>query len=272
MHSKNSLENIASQIRVETLKIHLIAPETRIASSLSCLEILVCLYYGAILNFFPKSPKNQNRDRFFISKGHGSIAMYPILADLGFFPSEELKKVCTSEGFLGGIPDPIIPGYETVNGSLGHGMGVAAGSALRLKKTNSEIAVFILSGDGELHEGSCWEAAMFAAHNNLDNFNLIVDNNQISMLGRTEDVVDIGNLDKRFESFGFDVFKVNGHDIEALNTSLSNMKSTKNGKPKVLIADTIKGRGLVELENKPLCHVMNPSPESIQLEIKNATY
>lgn len=117
-------------VRCETLKIHKIAPETRVASSLSTIEIFVSLYYGGILNFNPNDPKDDDRDRFIISKGHGSISMYPLLADIGFFDENELNNVCKDGTFLGGIPDPIIPGYETVNGSLGHGLGVGCGIAV----------------------------------------------------------------------------------------------------------------------------------------------
>src|SRR5690242_14815836 len=121
------LKEKAVWVRSETLRIHKLAVETRVASSLSCVEVLTALYYGDILNFDPKEKYSEKRDRFVISKGHGSIAMYPILADVGYFDKSELNKVCTEESFLGGIPDPIVPGFETINGSLGHGLGVACG-------------------------------------------------------------------------------------------------------------------------------------------------
>lgn len=130
----NFLNSKSKCVRKETLKIHKIAPETRIASSLSCLEIFVALYYGKILKYNPEDLQDNKRDRFIISKGHGAISLYPILADLGFFDKSELKKVCREGTFLGGIPDSIIPGFETINGSLGHGLGVACGIALALKK------------------------------------------------------------------------------------------------------------------------------------------
>ncbi len=163
-------------VRRETLVLHYLAPETRVASSLSCVEILVALYYGKILNFKPENIHWEGRDRFIISKGHGAISLFPILADLGFFKKEELSKIGTQGSFLGGIPDPIIPGFETVNGSLGHGLGVACGISLGLKKKKKDESVFVLSGDGELSEGSVWEAVMFAGHHQLDNLILIVDN------------------------------------------------------------------------------------------------
>jgi transketolase len=245
----------------ETLKVHRRAPETRLASSLSPIEIFVALYYGGVLEFNAGAPLAEARDRCIISKGHGSICMYPILADLGFFPPQELERVCQAGSFLGGIPDPVIPGYETVNGSLGHGLGVATGVALALKRKQSEHSVFVVAGDGELHEGANWEAAMFASHHELNNLNLIVDNNQIAMLGHTDDIVSHHPLAARFKAFGWECFEVDGHDVAVLQSTLLEMKRLACGKPKVLIAKTLKGHGVPGLENEALSHVMNPKPE-----------
>jgi transketolase len=247
----------------ETLAIHRRAPETRLASSLSPIEIFVALYYGGVLHFDPTNPRTVSRDRCIISKGHGSICMYPILADLGYFPMEELQHVCESGSFLGGIPDPVIPGYETVNGSLGHGLGVATGMALGLKRKASNQSVFVVAGDGELHEGANWEAIMFAAQHKLDNLHLVVDDNSISMLGYTEDIVSHGDLGTRLSSFGWDCLEVQGHDVFALQSALQQQKTSLNGKPKVLIAKTLKGHGIPGLENAPLSHIINPKPELI---------
>lgn len=247
----------------ETLGIHRRAPETRLASSLSSIEIFVALYYGGVLRFNPTNPRDESRDRCIISKGHGSICMYPILADLGYFPMEELQHVCESGSFLGGIPDPVIPGYETVNGSLGHGLGVATGMALGLKRKASNRSVFVVAGDGELHEGANWEAIMFAAQHKLDNLHLVVDNNSISMLGYTDDIVSHGDLGTRLSSFGWDCLEVQGHDVLAVQAALRQQKTKLDGKPKVLIAKTLKGRGVPDLENAPLSHIINPKPELI---------
>lgn len=245
----------------ETLKIHRNAPETRLASSLSAVEIYVALYYGNIVNIDPKNPRGEERDRCIISKGHGSISMYPILADLGFYPMEELNNVCKSGGFLGGIPDPVIPGYETINGSLGHGLGVGVGAALGLKTKKSPQNVFVVTGDGELHEGANWEAIMFASHHQLDNLNLIIDNNKISMLDHTDNIVTHDNLEKRLQSFGFACVTVNGHDVSSVQQALRDMKQSHLGQPKALIANTKKGHGVPKLEDMPLCHILNPKPE-----------
>ncbi len=247
----------------ETLAIHRRSPETRLASSLSSIEIFVALYYGGVIRFDPATPLNEGRDRCIISKGHGSICMYPILADLGFFGLDELQRVCATGGFLGGIPDPIIPGYETVNGSLGHGSGVATGVALGLKRKGSDRSVFVVTGDGELHEGANWEAFMFASQHKLDNLNLVIDDNRISMLGYTDDIVSHVSLPARLCAFGWECEEVEGHDVLAVLAALRHMKTNCNGKPKALIARTVKGRGVPGLENAPLCHITNPKPELI---------
>lgn len=247
----------------ETLAIHRRAPETRVASSLSVIDIFVALYYGGVLRFDPLQPLNEERDRCVISKGHGSICMYPILADLGYFALSELQRVCHAGSFLGGIPDPVIPGYETVNGSLGHGLGVSTGMALGLKNKGSDRSVFVVVGDGELHEGANWEAIMFASQHKLDNLNLIVDNNQISMLGYTDDIVSHNSLLDRLSAFGWDCVEVDGHDVVQVQAALLKMKSSSLGKPKALIAKTLKGHGVPGLENAPLSHILNPKPELI---------
>jgi transketolase len=259
----NFLRDKAHWVWRETLAVHRRAPETRIASSLSPIEIFVALYYGDVLRFDPKAPLSDARDRCIISKGHGSICMYPILADLGFFPAEELMRVCQAGGILGGIPDPVIPGYETVNGSLGHGLGVASGVALGLNRKRADQQVFVIAGDGELHEGACWEAIMFASQHRLDNLNLIVDNNKIAMLGFTDDIVSHGGLTDRLLAFGWDAIEVDGHSVTAVCQALHAMKARHEGRPKALIAHTLKGRGVPGLENAPLSHIITPKPEVI---------
>ncbi|WP_298254085.1 transketolase [Bradyrhizobium sp.] len=262
------LQERAKWVWRETLAIHRRAPETRIASSLSAIEIFVALYYGGILEFKPTDPRWEQRDRCVISKGHGSICMYPILADLGFFPMQELQMVCKAGGILGGIPDPIIPGYETVNGSLGHGLGVASGMALALKRKRSGQSVFVVCGDGELHEGANWEAIMFACQHKLDNLHLIVDNNGISMLGYTDEIVSHQGLAGRLESFGWNCSEVDGHDAPAIQDALMRLKTTAGGQPKALIARTLKGRGVPGLENEPLSHILAPKPDLLDSLLK----
>lgn len=255
-------------VRRETLKVHKNAPETRIASSLSSLEILVTLYYGNILSFRAENPNWEERDRFIVSKGHGSIPMYPILADLGFFDVKELDRVCKEGSFLGGIPDPIVPGYETVNGSLGHGLGVCCGIALALKRKRSASRIFVLAGDGELYEGANWEAVMFAAHHRLDNIVLIIDSNKVCMLDYCANIIDLAPLSEKFKSFKWLVEEVNGHDIGELHSALIRFKHLDSGFPKVIIANTIKGHGSPKLEGNPLSHVLSLGPDEVDELIK----
>lgn len=257
------LQKKGQWIRLATLEIHQAARETRVASSLSICEILAALYYGKVLNFDPKRPLAETRDRFIVSKGHGAISMYPVLADLGFFDKSELKKICVEGSILGGIPDPIVPGFETINGSLGHGVGVAAGIALALKRAKKAEQVFVLAGDGEMHEGAVWEALMFASHHKLDNYNLIIDRNTKCMLDIADHVINMDPLDRRLSAFGFHVEKVNGHDASAVHSSLNALKALHAGGPKAIICDTLKGKGVPKLEKTPHCHIVALSNEEI---------
>jgi transketolase len=258
------LKHKARWVRRETLKIHKLAPETRLASSLSAVEIFTALYYGKIIKFNVKDIKSEKRDRFIISKGHGAISFYPVLADFGFFPIENLSKVCKEGSILGGIPDSVIPGFETINGSLGHGLGVACGIAVALKRKRRREKVFVLMGDGELYEGSVWEAVMFAGEHKLDNLILIIDNNMACMLDFCKNIIDLAPLDKKFAAFNWTVKTVNGHNLDELYSSLKYFKDFSNDKPKVLIANTVKGKGVPRLETDPLSHIKNLQPEEAE--------
>jgi len=262
------LEEKCRWVRSETLKIHKIAPGIRVASALSCVEILVALHYGKILQCNPENPYDEDRDRFIISKAHGSVSYYPILADLGYFPKDQLSKVGKGGSILGDIPDNSIPGYETVNGSLGHGIGVACGLALALKAKKSNRAVYVLLGDGELYEGSVWEAIMFASQHKLDNLVVIIDNNKICMLDYCAKIINLEPIEGKFNSFDWEHFPVDGHDIEQVCTVLKKASCHHNGKPKVVIANTIKGKGVPKLEGDSLCHIRALKPEEIDALVK----
>lgn len=254
-------------VRQETLKIHKIAPATRVASSLSPVEIFVILYYGRILKFDPKNLQWKDRDRFIISKGHGAISLYPVLAELCFFDINELKTVCMEGSFLGSIPDNI-PGFETINGSLGHGLGVACGIALALKRKKLKAKVFVLSGDGELYEGSVWEAIMFASHHKLDNLILIIDNNRISMLDYCKNILNLEPLVPKFKAFNWGTEVVDGHNIKELYSVLNSFKKDAGNQPKVLIANTKKGKGVPQLENDTLCHIKTLKKDEVDKILK----
>ena len=263
MDSIEFLQNKADWVKKELLKIHKIAPGIRLASSLSCIEILTTLYYGKLLNYDPDNILWQQRDRFIISKAHGSVSFYPILADLGYFDMKYLEIVGKPGSILGDIPDCSIPGYETVNGSLGNGLGVACGMALALKKKNRKEMVYVLSGDGELYEGAVWEAIMFAGNHRLDNLVLIIDNNKICMLDYLTNILDMEPIEDKFMNFKWVHRRVNGHNISELYKVFSEVKNIKTKKPLVIIADTIKGKGVPRLETDSLCHIKALSEKEI---------
>jgi len=257
------LSEKASWVRKETLRIHKIAPGIRLASALSCVELLTVLYYGKVLKFDPTNIFSNDRDRFIISKAHGVVSFYPVLADNGFFPISELGKVGKPGCILGDIPDCSIPGFETVNGSLGHGLGVGCGTAIALKKQEKNEKVFIFSGDGELFEGSVWEAIMFAGHHKLDNLIMIIDYNKISMLDYCNKIIDLGTIADKFQIFGWETKEIDGHDVKEIFESLTKIKRKKSSSPQVVIAHTIKGKGVPKLEGDSLCHIRALTPEEI---------
>lgn len=264
MITEQFLKEKVKWVTRETLEIHYRSQETRIASSLSDIEIFVALFYGGLLKFDPKRPDWEDRDRFIVSKGHGAISMYPILADLGYFDKEELQKVCREGALLGGIPDANIPGFETTNGSLGHGLGVSCGVALGLRQKKSESRVFTLLSDGELFEGAVWEAIMFAPEHRLDNLIAVVDHNRVAMLDYCKNIIDLSPLAEKIKSFRWQVEEADGHDVMAVHRILARFREERNGKPKMLVANTIKGKGVPKLQNHPLCHILSLSKEEIE--------
>lgn len=266
------LRTKAAWVRKEALSIHKTAQDTRIASSLSCVEIFTALFYGHVLSFNPYNPAWEGRDRLIISKGHGAISLYPILADLGYFDKKELERVCAEGTFLGGIPDPVIPGFETINGSLGHGPGVGCGAAIALKRKRRKETVFVLAGDGELCEGSVWEAVMFASMHRLDNLVLIIDRNNVSMLDFCKNIIDLCPLEEKLRAFRWEVASVDGHDPDDLALALTRMKCAREERPKALIAETIKGKGVPCLEVDPLSHIRNIRPEEVDSIIEDTKW
>lgn len=251
----SALVEKAAWVRRETMLLHRRAPETRLASSLSTVETLTALHYGGVLRFNPAEPRWEGRDRFIVSKGHGTISFYPILADLGFIDPGELLLIAKEEGILKVIPDTHIPGYESINGALGHGPGVACGVALGLRGRGADNQVVVLCGDGELHEGSVWEAVMFAGHHALANLTLIVDLNGAATLGFTKDILALNPLDEKFRAFGWDTVVVDGHDVVALAEILRGIRAPGRARPLAVIAETLKGKGVPWLETDPLSHI-----------------
>lgn len=262
------LEKKARYIRNQVLDMCVRAGTGHVTSAFSCTEILVSLFYGDILKFDPKNPKWEGRDYFILSKGHGSVILYPILADLGYFPKDELDNFNQAEGIFGVHLQHTVPGAEITSGSLGHGFGIAAGLALAHKMNKNLNMVFTLLGDGECYEGSIWETAMFASHNNLNNLIAIVDRNHLCATDFTEEMVALEPMEKKWEAFGWRVEKINGHSFEEILKALSGFRSRKDKRPLVIIADTTKGNGVSFLTDIPLWHAVAPKGRQA-VEAKN---
>ena len=233
------------------------------ASSLSCVEILVALYYSNILNIYPDYPNNPHRDIFILSKGHAATILYIVLSDKGFFPKEWINKYYRAgDCRLGGHPDKKIPGVEISTGALGHGLGVAVGMSIAAKMDNKENYHFVLMGDAECTEGSVWEAAMSASYHQLSNLVGLIDLNEIGGSDFTENYSDINNMEEKWAAFGWNVFSCDGHNINDLVSILEKIINNQSNKPSVIVAKTIKGKGVSFLENHPLGHVMQINSES----------
>ena len=258
----------SSELRIDILNMIITAKKGHIGGAYSCLDILVTLYYGNILNLHTNNLDSQSRNRCILSKGHSAIAQYVIFADLGFFEKKELYTFNSEGSFLGEHPDKNIPGIEVDTGSLGHGLGIGAGMALGSKINNIDNNIYVIIGDGELYEGSTWESILFASQHKLNNLVVIVDRNKQITLDYTEECNELEPLLGKFQSFNFDVNKVDGHDHLAIKNSILEFQKVKNNKPKVLIADTIKGRGISFMERTLKWHHGLPNEEEIQIGMK----
>ena len=234
---------------------------THIGGSLSAVDILVALY-REVLRVRPEEPDWPDRDHFILSKGHASAALYATLAECGFFPVEELDTYGRSTGRLMAHPTPAVPGVEFATGSLGHGLGLGVGLALAAKRARKDKRVFVLMGDGELQEGSVWEAVMAAAHFELDNLTAIVDRNRLQISGSTEDRMGLEPLADKWRAFGWQTSEVDGHDFGQLVPALRTPPAA--GGPAVLITDTVKGRGVRHLQHRKQSHFAKLGPEAYQ--------
>ena len=256
---------------IRTLILHAIVSSKKghIGGAFSCTDILVTLYHGNILRFDSNNPDWDERDRFILSKGHSGIALFAVLADLGFFNMDELKTYCQDGSRLGGHPDRRIPGIEADTGSLGHGLGIGSGMALCAKMDGKNYLTFVLLGDGECHEGSVWEAFLFAAHHKLNNLVAIIDRNRQCVLDYTEDCGQLEPLDKKLQSFGWDTMILDGHSHQDLFEVFSAIRKRVSAKkPLAIIANTIKGKGVSYMEGQIKWHHGIPSDEEYQIAIK----
>lgn len=257
------LANIANDIRIEIIEQVYNANSGHPGGSLSCADILTVLYFNQ-MNIDSENPNAKGRDRFVLSKGHCAPALYATLARKGYFDKELLKGFRKVESNLQGHPDmKKVPGVDMSTGSLGQGLSAAVGMAIGSKMEHEGYRVYCLLGDGELEEGQVWEAAMSASKNKLDNLCAIVDYNTLQIDGNVEEVAGLIDIKEKFESFGFNVIEVNGHDIEALIHAFNSAKHQKD-MPSVIIAHTIKGKGVSFMEGKAEWHGKAPNQEQYE--------
>jgi transketolase len=260
------LKRKATEIRMEFLKMIYEAKAGHTGGSLSNTDILTVLYYK-IMNIDPNNPNWGERDRYVQSKGHAVESYWAILADKGFFPKEELKTFSQFNSRLIGHPNNKVPGVEMNTGALGHGLPISVGMALAAKLDGKSYRVYTLMGDGEQAEGSVWEGAMAASQYNLDNLVAIIDRNRLQITGNTEDVMGIEPLGDKWRSFGWEVVEVDGNDIEQLVNVLS-VTPVASGNPTMIIANTVKGKGVSIAENQVGWHHRVPTKEEYEKAMK----
>lgn len=261
------LEKVAKEIRRGIIEEVYNAQSGHPGGSLSIADLLAVLYFKE-MNINPQNPNDENRDRLVLSKGHCAPALYSALANRGYFDKEELKTLRKINSKLQGHPDMRkIPGVDMTTGSLGQGLSAANGMAIAGKMDKKDYRVYCILGDGELEEGQVWEAAMASVKYKLDNLCVIVDNNNLQIDGTIDEVMSSKPIDKKFESFGFQIIKINGHDIDEIIKAFEVARNIKE-KPTCIIAETLKGKGVSFMENKAEWHGKAPSEEEYKIAME----
>jgi transketolase len=261
------LKSISKRIRIKILHMLTKAGSGHTGGSLSAADIATAIYFSK-MKFDPENPKWEERDRFIMSKGHAAPLIYAIMAAAGYFPKETIDTLRDIESPLQGHPCcKKLPGIEVSTGSLGQGLSVANGMALGLRLNNNPARVYCIMGDGEIQEGQIWEAAMTAAHYNIDNICAVVDNNELQIDGPVEEVMGIQPVHDKWEAFGWHTISIDGHDMEEILRALDEAENTK-GKPTVIIANTTKGKGVSFFENKVEYHGAAPSQDEFERAVK----
>lgn len=263
-----NLKNISKEVRKDIIDMVYWAGSGHPGGALSIADILVYLYFEK-MNIDVNNPKADNRDRLVLSKGHCCTALYAVLAEKGFIPKEDLKGFRQVDSYLEGHPDmKKINGIDMSSGSLGQGLSVANGMALAAKMDNKDYRVYCILGDGEIEEGQVWEAAMSASHYKLDNLCVVIDNNDLQIDGTIENVMNSKPIDRKFESFGFNVINIDGSDFVEMDRAFRLAEYAK-GRPTAIIAKTIKGKGVSFMENKVEWHGKAPNEEQYNQAIKD---
>lgn len=260
-------KKIATQLRIDIIKSIYLAGSGHPGGSLSAIDILVALYWG-FLKHNPQNPKEKNRDRFILSKGHSCAALYAVLAKWGYFPREELWKFRKLDGILQGHTDMLkIPGVELSTGSLGHGLSTGLGMALAAKLDKCSYRIYVMLGDGEMEEGEIWEALMAGGHYKVDNLCAILDNNDLQIDGHISKVMNIYPLREKIESFGWYYLEIDGHNFFDIVNALNKATEVK-GMPVFIRAKTIKGKGVSFMENAIEWHGKAPNKEETEKALK----
>ncbi len=266
MSNNQNLKLAAANIRKMALEGIHSAKAGHPGGSLSATDILTYLFMSE-MNINPENPNDPDRDRFVLSKGHAAPALYAALAERGFIPKEDMKTLRNAESYLQGHPDmKSVPGVDMSTGSLGQGISAACGIALAGKLDKKDYRVFSILGDGECEEGQVWEALMFAAHYKLDNLTVFLDFNSLQIDGDIREVMNPTPFDKKFEAFNWNVITIDGHSFEEIKDAIENAKMCK-GRPTIIIAKTIKGKGVSFMENESGWHGAAPSDEQYKLAI-----
>ena len=263
------LEEQAKIIRKHVVNMIYQAGSGHVGGSLSCVEILAVLYFH-FMRHDPLNSKWEDRDRFILSKGHSAPTLYATLAEAGYLPVEELKTLRKFGSRLQGHPDINfnLPGIEVSTGSLGQGLSLGCGIALNARLEKKDFKTYVLLGDGECDEGQVWEAALFASHNKLNNLTAIIDRNKYQIDGKTEEILSLEPLEDKWITFGWNVLTIDGHNIRDLINIFERIKTNSNTKPTVVIANTIKGKGISFMEDDNNWHGKAPSKEEYGLAIK----
>lgn len=261
------LQAICKEVRRDIIKMTGAAKSGHPGGSLSAVELLVTLFYS-VMNHDVKNPKWPDRDRFILSKGHAAPVLYSVFAELGYTPKDQLNTLREINSIYQGHPDlRFIPALEASTGSLGQGLSLGLGMALAAKLDNSPTRVYVVLGDGEIQEGQIWEAAMFGSFHKVDNVVAIVDYNKIQLDGFVKDILDLSPLADKWRSFGWHVVDFDGHDLAAVKAAFDEAAATK-GVPTVLIANTVKGKGVSFMENNPKYHGVAPTAEEVEKALK----
>lgn len=260
------LSCVCKQVRRDIINMTANAGSGHPGGSLSAVELMTSVFYNH-MRIDPKNPKDENRDRFVLSKGHAAPCYYAVLAELGFIDRAEFENFRQLHSILQGHPDcKKVPGVDASTGSLGQGCSIAVGMALGAKIQGKDTKVFTILGDGECQEGQIWEAFMSAAHYKLDNLTVMIDNNGLQIDGSNDEVMSLGDLSAKLKAFGFEVYEIDGHDLDAIEAALS--AEVVPGKPKCILAHTVKGKGVSYMENQVGWHGKAPNAEQRDQALK----